>query len=71
MDNQNHCMTIKQARLVVNAHKHKLSFLNDLINFNFKYVLILCIIMTDVKLQSFSLTYQINELNHSHLERML
>ena len=24
MDNQNHCMSIKQARLIVNAHKHNL-----------------------------------------------
>ena len=24
MDNQNHCMRIKQARLIVNAHKHNL-----------------------------------------------
>ena len=24
MDNQNHCMGIKQARLIVNAHKHNL-----------------------------------------------
>ena len=24
MDNQNHCMIIKQARLIVNAHKHDL-----------------------------------------------
>ena len=24
MDNQNHCMNIKQARLIVNAHKHYL-----------------------------------------------
>ena len=30
MDNQNHCMGIKQARLIVNAHKHNLlkSFCN-------------------------------------------
>ena len=26
MDNQNHCMSIKQARLIVNAHKHNLLF---------------------------------------------
>ena len=24
MDNKNHCMSIKQARLIVNAHKHNL-----------------------------------------------
>ena len=24
MDNQNHCMSIKQARLIVNAHKYNL-----------------------------------------------
>ena len=31
MDNQNHCMSIKQARLIVNAHKHNLlkSFCNN------------------------------------------
>ena len=32
MDNQNHCMSIKQARLIVNAHKHNLlinSFCNE------------------------------------------
>ena len=32
MDNENHCMSIKQARLIVNAHKHNLlinSFCNN------------------------------------------
>ena len=32
MDNQNHCMSIKQARLIVNARKHNLlinSFCNN------------------------------------------
>ena len=32
MDNQNHCMSIKQARFIVNAHKHNLlinSFCNN------------------------------------------
>ena len=32
MDNQNHCMSIKQARLIVNANKHNLlinSFCNN------------------------------------------
>ena len=31
MDNQNHCMSIKQARLIVKAHKHNLlnSFCNN------------------------------------------
>ena len=32
MDNQNHCMSIKQARVLVNAHKHNLlinSFCNN------------------------------------------
>ena len=32
MDNQNHCMSIKKTRLIVNAHKHNLlinSFCND------------------------------------------
>ena len=31
MDNQNHCMSIKQAKLTVNAHKHNLlnSFCNN------------------------------------------
>ena len=24
MDNQNHCMSIKLARLIINAHKHNL-----------------------------------------------
>ena len=35
MDNQNHCMSIKQARLIVNAHKITISlrsFINSLKN---------------------------------------
>ena len=32
MDNQNHCMSIKQARLIVNAHKHNL-LINSFLHF--------------------------------------
>ena len=31
MDNQNHCMSIKQARFIVNTHKHNL-LINPLYN---------------------------------------
>ena len=36
MDNQNHCMSIKQAKLVVNAHKRNL--LNPFCNSGYVYV---------------------------------
>ena len=36
MDNQNHCMSIKQAELIVNAHKHNL--LNSVCNNGCVYI---------------------------------
>ena len=36
MENQNHCMSIKQAQLIVNAHKHNL--LNSFCNNGYIYV---------------------------------
>ena len=36
MDNQIHCMSIKQAKLIVNAHKHNL--LNSFCNSEYVYV---------------------------------
>ena len=36
MDNQKHCMSIKQAKLIVNAHKHNL--LNSLLAADFKRI---------------------------------
>ena len=36
MDNQNYCMSIKQAKLIVNAHKHNL--LNSFCNNGYDYV---------------------------------
>ena len=36
MDNQIHCMSIKQAKLIVNAHKHNL--LNSFCNNGYVYV---------------------------------
>ena len=36
MDNQNHCMSIQQAKLIVNAHKHNL--LNSFCNNGYVYV---------------------------------
>ena len=36
MDNQNQCMSIKQAKLIVNAHKHNL--LNSFCNNGYVYV---------------------------------
>ena len=52
MDNQNHCMSIKQTRLIVNAHKHYL-----LINSYscFFYMLLLGVLMNQL-LRFFFLT---------------
>ena len=36
MDNQNYCMSIKQSKLIVNAHKHNL--LNSFCNKVYVYV---------------------------------
>ena len=36
MDNQKHCMSIKRAKLIVNAHKHNL--LNSFCNNGYVYV---------------------------------
>ena len=62
MDNQNHCMSIKQARLIVNAHKHNLlinSFCNN------EYV---CLCETTWKQQQKSIKNQEREIMRCHFE---